>query len=408
MRGWIGLGVMLWCGSPLAAPPAAPTQAQAKASAARFNALVREGRAASAKKQHAQAIAEFREALKVDPANAGVLGELGWVYYKAGDLVAADRFSRQAVTLTSDPRELGMFQYNLGRIAEDRGDLAGAETLYRRSLAARPHPVVEKRLADLAAKKVGPSKGTLEAACAEAMTAWGCNDAADPDGLRCTCKAERTIESPDAAHGGSVAVDAAGTPHVNTGVPLRAALLKVDGEGNGLVSTTHLAIETGTGGWQHVGTVVDGWTPGVSYIHQDGTLTSADFEDRIGTGEGHVLVLRAQNTRADGDYGDNVVELDRTSDLWLCHAAGGAPVCDHLVEAAERGTEVMIEGEPVAKDARAQLGTRKWSLKVSFFGSNLKVQAGEGAPTDGAKALIGVHAVADLGKVAGVRRVPLR
>ncbi|MCA9557234.1 MAG: tetratricopeptide repeat protein [Myxococcales bacterium] len=408
MRRGLGLGLVLWCGSPLAAPPAPPTQAQAKASAARFQDLVRAGRAASGKKDHATAIAKFREALRVDPANPAILGELGWVYYKAGDLAAADRFGRQAVTLTTDPRELGMFQYNLGRVAEDRGDRVGAETLYRRSLAARPHPVVEKRLAELVAKKAGPSKGTLEAACAEAMAAWGCNDPAEAEGLRCTCKAEKTIESPDAASGGSVAVDAAGTPHVNPGVPLRAALLKVEGEGNGLVSTTHLALETGTGGWQHVGAVVDGWTPGVSYIHQDGTLSSADFEDRLGTGEGQVLVLRAQNTRADGDYGDNVIELDRTSDLWLCHAAGGAPVCDHLVEAAERGTEVMIEGEPVAEDAKAQLGTRRWALKVSFFGSNLRVQAGEGTPTDEAKALIGTHAVADLGKVAGVRRVPLR
>ncbi len=408
MRGWMGLIVLLGGGGALAAPPAAPTQAQAKASAARFNDLVRAGRAASGRKDHAAATAKFREALRLDPANPGVLGELGWVYYKAGDLAAADRFSRQAVTLTRDARELGMFQYNLGRIAEDRGDAAGAETLYRRSLAARPHPVVEKRLADLVAKKAGASKGTLEAACAEAMAAWGCNHPTEPDGLRCTCKAEKTIESPDAASGGSVVVDAEGTPNVNTGVPLRAALLKVEGEGNGLLSTTHLAVETGTGGWQHVGTVVDGWTPGVSYIHQDGTLTAADFEEHLGTGEGHVLVLRARNTGADGDYGDNVVELDRTSDLWLCHAAGGAPVCDHLVEAAERGTEVMIEGEPVADDAKAQLGTRRWSLKVTWYGSRLKVQAGEGTPTDEAKALIGTHAPAELGKLPGVRRVPLR
>src|SRR6185503_1107550 len=98
---------------------------------------------------HAAAMAAYREALEVFPEHPQALDELGVSAYHAKDLAAAEGFAARAVKASRDPRDLGRALYNLGRVQEARGAKEGAIESYRRSLEARPNPVVQKRLAAL-------------------------------------------------------------------------------------------------------------------------------------------------------------------------------------------------------------------------------------------------------------------
>lgn len=382
----------------LAAPPPAPSAAESKAAAARFNAAVKAGRAASKAGNHAEAIRQLRAAARVDPSNATVLAELGWVLFKAGDLDQAERTSRRALVLTDAPKVQGMLYYNLGRIAEARGQALTREH-YRRSLALRENATVRKRLADLG--EVAPTKGSLDAACVSASASFGCGD----DDLKCTCVVARTLEAPQAAAGGEVVVDAAGAQNMNTDVLLRAAVLKVDGDGNGILSAELLAVETGTGGWQLVGILSHEWTPGVSYIHYTGTLRSIEFmEAHIAFGYGQVLVARAENNETDGDYGENTVEISTREELTVCFA-DPAPACVRLLTGGESGVDVMIEGEPVDPAVKATLGTEKWALSAQVKAGAVRL---EGTVKGPRAALIGKHPFRTLAGLPDAQLTPLR
>jgi tetratricopeptide (TPR) repeat protein len=381
----------------LAAPPT-PSPAQAKAAAARFKAAVKAGRAASKAGNQGEAIKQLRAAAKLDPSNATVLAELGWVLFKAGDLDLAERTSRRALVLTDAPKVQGMLYYNLGRITEARGQALTREH-YRRSLALRDNATVRKRLAALG--EVPATKGALDTACASAKASFGCGD----DDLACTCVVERTIDAPQARSGGEVVEDAAGTQTVNTDVLLRAAVLKVDGDGNGVLSAQLLAVETGGGGWQLVGILSHEWTPGVSYIHYTGTLRSIEFSGaHADFGYGQVLVARTVNNEADGDYGDNTFEISTREELTVCFASPTL-ACARLLTGGESGLEVMIEGEPVDAEVKKALGTESWKLAAEVKAGAVHLR---GDAKGARAALVGRHPFAALGTLPHVQLTPLR
>ena len=81
----------------------------------------------------------------------------GWARFGEGDLVNARLLVEQALLVLAragDPRgqrAYGACLYNRGRLAEASGDADEAAQFYRRSLAVRPNPSVEARLAGLTA-----------------------------------------------------------------------------------------------------------------------------------------------------------------------------------------------------------------------------------------------------------------
>jgi tetratricopeptide (TPR) repeat protein len=108
--------------------------------------------------RHAEAVETLRALIRDTGPEAGALAELGWALFHLRQLEEAERVTREALELTRSDRTKGALLYNLGRIAEERGDAAAALEHYTRSLAARDNRTVKRRLDKLRKTKPGAGK----------------------------------------------------------------------------------------------------------------------------------------------------------------------------------------------------------------------------------------------------------
>lgn len=108
--------------------------------------------------RHAEAVETLRALIRDTGPEAGSLAELGWALFHLRQLDEAERVTREALDLTTSDRTKGALLYNLGRIAEERGDAAAAVEHYTRSLAARDNRTVKRRLEKLQKTKRGAGK----------------------------------------------------------------------------------------------------------------------------------------------------------------------------------------------------------------------------------------------------------
>lgn len=81
-----------------------------------------------------------------DSRSASELGNACFKALKADDLDEAETLCTRALDRSPAPRTLGAVLYNLGLIAEKRGDTSTARRHYESSLEARPNKTVEARL----------------------------------------------------------------------------------------------------------------------------------------------------------------------------------------------------------------------------------------------------------------------
>jgi tetratricopeptide (TPR) repeat protein len=129
--------------------PPAPRKDSASLDAkgrAAYLAAMKRGRAAAQKHDDATAIAAFQSAIGVAPDDASALSELGLAALHANNLPLAEKCTQRAVELADKPATRAGALYNLGLIAEAKGDKAAAADAYRRSLAERPNTTVESHL----------------------------------------------------------------------------------------------------------------------------------------------------------------------------------------------------------------------------------------------------------------------
>jgi hypothetical protein len=108
--------------------------------------------------RHAEAVETLRALIRDTGPEASALAELGWALFNLRQLDEAERVTREALDLTRSDRTRGALLYNLGRIAEERGDAAAAKEHYERSLAARDNRTVKRRLDRLQKTKRGAGK----------------------------------------------------------------------------------------------------------------------------------------------------------------------------------------------------------------------------------------------------------
>lgn len=134
--------------------PAAPAKPAAGESS------VAEAHAAARRGDWAAARAGFAAAVALAPDDAGLLAELGWAEFNAGDLAGARTHTDAALAKVREPRRRAAMLYNLGRIAEAGNDTAAAVTAYGESLSLRPNKVVQARLG-----KLQPAAGAGPDAC---------------------------------------------------------------------------------------------------------------------------------------------------------------------------------------------------------------------------------------------------
>jgi hypothetical protein len=172
-----------------------------------YSKLLDEGRSLTKADKLDEGMSKYRAALEIDPSNPTVLGELGWAQFKANALDDAQSTTMQALRLAQEDKARGMLLYNLGRIAEARGETEAAIVYYRTSLEKRPgNATVQERLDALLAGGLvaaPPTNGLariagriadLDTAC-KLILNHGCLDyGGDPnagpedDFNRCTCE----------------------------------------------------------------------------------------------------------------------------------------------------------------------------------------------------------------------------
>jgi len=88
---------------------------------------------------HSGALAAFQAGLVLAPNDGTLLCEAGLQAHRAGDLDLARDLLTRGVVRAALPSTEGACLYNLGRLLEVRGDVAGAREAYERSLAVRPN-----------------------------------------------------------------------------------------------------------------------------------------------------------------------------------------------------------------------------------------------------------------------------
>lgn len=363
------------------APPApvkkTPTDTLDKEARARYRAALVEGRELHHKGDYRAAIAAFERALAIDPDDPRALAELGWAAFFVPDLDLAEAKTKAALERTVEAKGKGAALYNLGRIAEQRGETADAIAFYQQSLRERPNGTVRDRLARLDAAAAaahdvltpvalrGPFQ-TLKEFCAGHTTFDGETIPCDPDAA-----------FPSEVYEGPTAIPKGEGPILEARVIWAPGTTMPSTEAEVLVM---LAIRTDKG-WFVSPPVADVYNPGAFGIHASMTAKSLELADLV-TGGAPELSYRFVSSRYDSDMGVNEYEDSVETSLVLCGVGpSGKPSCtaailqDHL---SERSVLFPEEDEPGAKH---ELWNTRYSLKTTIApAGTITIESGDTLP----------------------------
>lgn len=134
-------------GSSSERPIAAVTAVTAAGDEAGAKAKLEEGRRLTRAKDYAAAIAAYDAAIALDASLARVWSERGYAKLLMGDLAGAQADLEAALPLDDGAAFRAAVHYNLGLVAEKRGDARGARTAFETSLGLRDNEAVRKALA---------------------------------------------------------------------------------------------------------------------------------------------------------------------------------------------------------------------------------------------------------------------
>ncbi len=123
-----------------------PIAATDKATTKTYAAAIADGRAATKAKKYDAAIAAFDKALARVPGDARALAERGYVHFLAKHLDLAQKDLDRAVASTNDASVLGPAYYNLGLVAEARGNGDEARIAFTHSNSLKPTKAAKAKL----------------------------------------------------------------------------------------------------------------------------------------------------------------------------------------------------------------------------------------------------------------------
>lgn len=333
---------------PAAKRPSAETAPKPKPEEAaklrkRLLTLLNEGRALTKKGDHAGGIVKYREALEIDASDVSVLGELGWAAYLAGDLELAHRTTVQALKFVRDDGRRGMLLYNLGRIEEDREQLAAAIDHYRASLAARPgNKTVEARLSKLEATQdamaiAGSAGGELQGPDRPGLAPL----ARDLPDLVAACKIVEQKRCEDFTLFEDDRCVCEPTLLATPGVDQSWGLLQLGGDG--IQVAWFPAVQTDKG-WTVFAEVLYTYNPGAFGIWEEEDIGTSTVESLLA--KGTQLVMRVSKSRSDRDMGINEIAAEGHSALIICARHETGAYCTHpLITFYVYGREVEFPGE---------------------------------------------------------------
>jgi tetratricopeptide (TPR) repeat protein len=379
-------------------PKADPRIAKAPApmsreSVASYRALLRDGRLKVQAAEYGAGIALFERALALRPGDPRLLVDLGWAAFLKGDLELAARATQQGLAGVRGEKAEGSALYNLGRIAEQRGDKDGAARWYRESLAVRPNAVVEKRLGALGvaaadvkeATAKSPELGPLEGPLASLAAVCDALVARNADGsgvVGCEQKGAQTLE-------------------IGDGPLKRALLLPVwrnyfdGGFDTAAEVMRHLVVETDGGFYWTRAEVSYVYNPGAFGIQEE--LESTLALQELVPGSPREIVVRAKHDRHDSDLGILEEESETTEWLLVCGLVDGAPRClariptGYSYERTVMQADGIEAGEPIEHTPGLPIRAG-YAFDVKFDGKGGYALTETAKPVGGAAAEDGAHA----------------
>ena len=247
-----------------------------------YAARLRAGRAHAKAKRWGEAVSEFEAALALVPMDDRALSELGWAAFQAGDQVKAEKANADSVRVSSQPELKAASLYNLGRVAEARGDVDRAAALYADSLVLRPNRTVVKRLVALG--RQAPRRDPFSPVAEETPCTA---PVAGPD-LVCTCL--KKIEAYEEDFAIECTIGSVGS----------ADDLRMASVTRGLGSHSFYLAHEGPKGWSVIGSLGDLYEGGVGGVLNEREEVKAEEKTIAGV---RVLWYEWRETGHDSDMG---------------------------------------------------------------------------------------------------------
>jgi len=123
-----------------------PMSVDEKRASKTYAAALGEGRAATRAKKYDDAVAAFDKALVAKPGDARALSERGYARLLAKDWAKATKDLERALEGTTDPDLMGPIYFNMGLVAEGKGDADAARVAFARSNAVKPTKAAQSKL----------------------------------------------------------------------------------------------------------------------------------------------------------------------------------------------------------------------------------------------------------------------
>lgn len=303
-------------------------------------------------------IADFVEALKDDPNDPKLLGELSYAAIQAGDYDRAISAAQLCTRQRQEPRNEGACWYNLGLAWEKKGDNEKAAQAYQQSLAVRPSSKpVEDRLAALGGGSPPPAPGS-----SPACGGFGCPPAPS---LNALCErlrgalSEQNGQEEEGSECSSVA-----SRKVNSGGLETVAILDVR-VGNIGEEYYVLAMKDAEG-WRPAGTLAYVYNPGAFGIYEEATI-NISLRDVL-PGEPVEVIADVRLNRHDTDMGIAEYEDLLVHNWVICSYEDGTPTCLPAIPRAydytrERDEEMADADTPPSEGLPIHIA---WGFDASF------------------------------------------
>lgn len=329
-----------------------------KVASGRYRTLLNAGRKKVRGGDIQGGIADFVEALKDDPNDPKLLGELSYAAIQAGDYDRAISAAQLCTRQRQEARNEGACWFNLGLAWEKKGDNEKAAKAYQQSLAVRPNSKpVEDRLAALGGGSPPPAPGA-----APACGGFACPPAPSLNALCDRLRGELSEQNGQEEEGSECSSVA--SRKVNSGGLETVAILDIR-VGNIGEEYYVLAMKDAEG-WRPAGTLAYVYNPGAFGIYEEATL-NISLRDVL-PGEPVEVIADVRLNRHDTDMGIAEYE-DLLVHSWvICSYEDGTPACLPAIPRAynykrERDEEMASADTPPSEGLPIHIG---WAFDASF------------------------------------------
>lgn len=331
-------------GASVAASSAPSAQTSAKGKDAGASALtaqqravvlreLKEGRRLSRAKDWAGAIKAFDRALAIAPDDARVLSEVGWAAFQANDLARAESANKRALANAKDPQIRAPILYNMGRVAEAKGQNDVAKKAYGESLALRDNAEVKKRLTSIGGTPPSTDTGL------DAAAGLHCTEGASSIEALCACLGKHDDELMTLGDEKSTCKKMPSAPI------LHARLSVVQWGTSGAGERVHLLVLREGEKFRPVAELGRDYEPGAFGVHNTAEVKGGEVKKV----HGHdVVVVKSEQNDSDSNLAgiEMCVENQKLETVCALADAAGATKCTQVAVDVESGCTLGVEPEP--------------------------------------------------------------